>query len=213
MNEIIIEHYKKIAKFLTACLGQDYEVIIQLVVGKELEEINFKQGSSSKQLKKSTFEPQSLDKENLKLDSIIKKQGLLKNYNGDSSILTIKNGDELLGWLWVNYNGDRASKTIEKIHAELKSLFNVVEYDKVEEKHNEYFVDDIASVIKNIIEPIIREQNYPITRLSFDEKMLLIEELKKQGVFLVKGAVSEAAIQLHSSEASIYRYLKNTKRT
>ena len=39
------------------------------------------------------------------------------------------------------------------------------------------------------------------------EKMEIMEILDRKGVFLLKGSVSFVAKELHSSEASIYRYL------
>ena len=51
--------------------------------------------------------------------------------------------------------------------------------------------------------------NYPVDvdRLNQDEKMEIMEILDRKGVFLLKGSVSFVAKELHSSEASIYRYL------
>ena len=51
--------------------------------------------------------------------------------------------------------------------------------------------------------------NYPVEvdRLTQDEKMEIMDILNRKGVFLLKGSVSHVAQTLHSSEASIYRYL------
>ena len=55
----------------------------------------------------------------------------------------------------------------------------------------------------------IRDSNYPVPveRLTQDEKMEIMATLNRKGVFLLKGSVSYVAKELHSSEASIYRYL------
>lgn len=217
MNETIIAHYKKITQFLAECLGQDYEIVLVEVNKDDGVNIVFSHGNIKhknmdllKQIAKKAIQSKTSDY----MSDVIKSKDVLKNYNGDSSVLYIEDENELLGMLWVGYNGERASKVIEKINDELRLLFNVVEKNNfIHENKNDYYGEDIGRVIAMIIDPIIRERNYPVTRLSFDEKMHLIEELKKQGVFLIKGAVSEAAIQLHSSEASIYRYLKKSKET
>ena len=47
----------------------------------------------------------------------------------------------------------------------------------------------------------------PVERLTQDEKMEIMAALNRKGVFLLKGSVSYVAKELHSSEASIYRYL------
>ena len=48
---------------------------------------------------------------------------------------------------------------------------------------------------------------YEVDRLTQDEKMEIMDILNRKGVFLLKGSVSHVAQTLHSSEASIYRYL------
>ena len=44
-----------------------------------------------------------------------------------------------------------------------------------------------------------------------DEKIRIVEDLQQAGIFYIKGAVSEVATQLGSSEATIYRYLSKLK--
>ena len=50
------------------------------------------------------------------------------------------------------------------------------------------------------------------TELSAFDKVKIIERLKEQGVFQIKGAVSEVAIALGTSESTVYRYLKKLSR-
>lgn len=218
MKYNIIEQYKKVTKFLAACLGQEYDVILY-EVSKENQELvkliesNSMNKSSAKSL--DTMVKKLInEKEYLIQDSTIKQGGLLKSSKGECSIFYIKQGQDLLGVLCINHHGDKAKDTIARIDAEIKSYFSSIEpFSLVAETENEYYVEDVAVVISNIIEPIIRDNNLLVTRLSYKEKMLLVDELKKQGIFLIKGSVSEVAIQLHSSEASIYRYLNSSKRT
>ena len=47
--------------------------------------------------------------------------------------------------------------------------------------------------------------------LTMDEKIRIVEDLQQAGIFYMKGAVSEVAAQLGSSEATIYRYLSKLK--
>ena len=56
---------------------------------------------------------------------------------------------------------------------------------------------------------LIADSNDPVEvdRLTQDEKMEIMDILNRKGVFLLKGSVSHVAQTLHSSEASIYRYL------
>ena len=48
-------------------------------------------------------------------------------------------------------------------------------------------------------------------RLTMEEKIRIVESLHHAGIFYMKGAVSEVAAQLGSSEATIYRYLSKLK--
>ncbi|SJZ41990.1 helix-turn-helix transcriptional regulator [Anaerorhabdus furcosa] len=218
MNEILIEQYKKIAKFLAACLGEDYEIAIHEIKNEELKLVHIENGDISKRTLKAPLSELALkfinEKKYEESDYEVNYKGLSGNKVLRSSTFFIKNEkEELIGLLCINFNLDHINKSINKINEELKELFNLVD-DKtsyVEESSVEYFTEEISTVIHNIIAPIVEEKNLPLARLSFNEKMILIEELKKQGVFLLKGAVSEAAVQLHSSEASIYRYLKKTQ--
>ena len=65
-----------------------------------------------------------------------------------------------------------------------------------------------AVLVERIIKRITDEQHpVDVDRLNQDEKMEIMEILDRKGVFLLKGSVSFVAKELHSSEASIYRYL------
>ena len=44
-----------------------------------------------------------------------------------------------------------------------------------------------------------------------EEKIRIVESSHHAGIFYMKGAVSEVAAQLGSSEATIYRYLSKLK--
>ncbi|RFA17032.1 hypothetical protein B7R22_01695 [Subtercola boreus] len=46
------------------------------------------------------------------------------------------------------------------------------------------------------------------SRMTPDEKVQAVRELDSVGIFLMKGAVSHAAVELHVSEPTVYRYLK-----
>lgn len=45
-------------------------------------------------------------------------------------------------------------------------------------------------------------------RMSAEEKLRVIRSLQQEGVLMMKGAVNEAAQQLHISVPTMYRYMK-----
>ena len=59
----------------------------------------------------------------------------------------------------------------------------------------------------SIVSEVVSSYPVPVERLTQDEKMEIMAALNRKGVFLLKGSVSYVAKELHSSEASIYRYL------
>ena len=46
-----------------------------------------------------------------------------------------------------------------------------------------------------------------------DEKMQVVTALYDMGMFMLKGSVQETAIKLETSEATIYRYIRNAKQS
>ena len=65
----------------------------------------------------------------------------------------------------------------------------------------------IAGATASIVSSVVANYPVDVDRLNQDEKMEIMEILDRKGVFLLKGSVSFVAKELHSSEASIYRYL------
>ena len=65
----------------------------------------------------------------------------------------------------------------------------------------------IAGATASIVSSVVANYPVEVDRLTQDEKMDIMETLSRKGVFLLKGSVSYVAKELHSSEASIYRYL------
>ena len=76
-------------------------------------------------------------------------------------------------------------------------------------------VDQIAKLdmsVHDLIDAVIIEgqKRYGtnVERMTKLEKQSLIREMRTRGVFLIKGAVNEAAKKLNYSETTIYRYLQ-----
>ena len=65
----------------------------------------------------------------------------------------------------------------------------------------------IAGATASIVSQVVANYPVEVDRLTQDEKMEIMDILNRKGVFLLKGSVSYVAKELHSSEASIYRYL------
>ena len=71
--------------------------------------------------------------------------------------------------------------------------------------------DSVNIVYKNLAITDVTGSVLPPDRLTMDEKIRIVDDLHQAGIFYMKGAVSEVAAQLGSSEATIYRYLSKLK--
>ncbi len=78
--------------------------------------------------------------------------------------------------------------------------------DPVETPVRSGYPTSIAGATASIVSEVVSNYPVPVERLTQDEKMEIMA-LNRKGVFLLKGSVSYVAKELHSSEASIYRYL------
>ena len=75
-------------------------------------------------------------------------------------------------------------------------------------------LDDVLGLpdaVQAAITDVTGTAGLPPDRLTMDEKIRIVEDLQQAGIFYMKGAVSEVAAQLGSSEATVYRYLSKLK--
>jgi len=79
--------------------------------------------------------------------------------------------------------------------------------DPVETPVRSGYPTSIAGATASIVSQVVADYPVEVDRLTQDEKMEIMDILNRKGVFLLKGSVSHVAQALHSSEASIYRYL------
>ena len=156
-------------------------------------------------------------------EGIWKKEPYLLNYSGltkdkkplISSTLFIKDGPELLGMLCLNVDTqiyrDLCSSILNlgKISSEPSSR----EVIDLSPEHTETFTNDIGDMIANALPDYITENGIPVDRLTQDEKIAIVKQLNEKGVFMIKGAVSEAAFKLNCSDATIYRYLNKISKS
>lgn len=113
--------------------------------------------------------------------------------------------DELIGILCINFDMTipiGARKYLEQ----LTSGFNTSQNES-NKKGNET-TQSIKEFTLKIINDVIESSGIPVERMTPEERVNILKILKEKGVFRIKGAVREVAKHLMTSEASIYRYLK-----
>ncbi|MCF0115603.1 MAG: helix-turn-helix domain-containing protein, partial [Erysipelotrichaceae bacterium] len=125
----------------------------------------------------------------------------------------IKNENkELVGMLCINVN----TSDYEYLNATIKRILGI----RDDQDDVEYKMDSPIPVLSNSIETAVKESikvaliemgcpDYMAqSRLTSDEKMMVVKKLQEKGIFNVKGSITFVAKELNSSEPTIYRYLK-----
>jgi predicted transcriptional regulator YheO len=79
---------------------------------------------------------------------------------------------------------------------------------KVEE---EYFGTDVWSIIQDIIGKIINDKGKPVHNLTKENRLEIIKELEKKGIFLIKGAILQVSKSLGISSPTVYKYLEEIR--
>lgn len=225
MKRSLLQRYAILVNFLGQVLGPDYEIALHDLNDMSNSIVAIANGHVSG---RSLGAPLT----SLALSMISDKRYLTKdfdlNYNGiargnkilRSSTMYIKDDlGKLVGMLCINFDDSRYQELSENlfqlchpnqfveqnilIHKDIVDTGNTQKYDQAEQ-----FQDSISSIMENVILDVIQQDGVPVERLTKEEKIKIVNLLQDQGIFLLKGAVPYVAKALHSSPASIYRYLK-----
>ena len=214
MNRILAQ-YVPLVEFLGKALGSDYEIALHDLSGGKYSYsiVAIANGFNTGRAVGAPITGKALE---FISDKIYEKEDYEVNYTGrvssniimKSSTMFIKDDNEkLVGMLCINYNTARLSDTINK----MLELFSLPPINKaaaagegvsVHDPAAEYFTSSIENLIMSML-----NVSTPRERLTQDEKIDIVRSLNQKGIFQIKGAVSEVATQLCTSEASIYRYL------
>lgn len=213
--------YIKLVSFLGEVLGPDYEVLLQDVRTPSHSVVSIANGHISGREVGAPITDFALklitDKEYLRSNYRANYNGVSGNKVLRSSTLFIMDEDELIGLLCINFDSSRFLNVSKEIlclcHPDIL----------VDENYNfspimplldtaETFTDSIPGLIDSVLTSSFLSENIAPSRLTKEEKLLVVDELNQKGVFMVKGSVGQVAQQLHCSEASIYRYLNNIKK-
>ena len=223
MNIEMKRHYSIIVEFLGHILGQDYEVALHeleddsnqiiAIANGELTGRHLGSPLSNKMLEFITSRMYEEHDYVLRFESV---SATGKKMCSNSMFIKDAGGN-LTGLLCINFDASR----YEELSARIMDLCGGVlkpgipsgtrliadAADASDETPVHGYPTSIAGATASIVSTVV--SNYPVEvdRLTQDEKMEIMDILNRKGVFLLKGSVSYVARELHSSEASIYRYL------
>lgn len=220
MKRSILQRYITLVDFLGQVLGPDYEVVLHDLTDMSNSIVAIANGHISG---REVGAPLT----SLALAMISDKRYLNKdfhvNYNGiaadnkllRSSTMYIKDDmGKLIGMLCINFDDNRyqelSTKLFQLCHPDQFVEQNIAIRSSVDLsniQNHEQFPDSVSSIMENVILDVIQQDGIPAERLTKEEKIRIVKRLDEQGIFLLKGAVPYVAEVLHSSPASIYRYL------
>ena len=209
---IILEQYKTLVEFLGQALGSDYEVVLHDLSEGSNAIVAIVNGHISGRSMGAPLTALALrflaDKEYEQHDYKVGYRGVSRrNGNLRSSTMFIKDNGQLIGMLCINFDAGKYSRIAQELlalcgaHTEPSSTGIGVES----------FVSSLPDAVQNAIAEVTGSAGLPPDRLTMEEKIRIVESLHHAGIFYMKGAVSEVAAQLGSSEATIYRYLSKLK--
>lgn len=210
-NREILNRYIPIIDFIADICGTEYEVVLHDITTPEASVIAIKNDHITGREIGSPITDLAL--KILKQKYYVNKN-FITNYNGigpkneifSSSTYFIKNDDEeLIGLICVNND----LTAINNFKSSFENLMKRFEYNRDEEnsKYEENIDNPLISVANSIINKTINSMNIPASRMSIEEKIEIVQQLNNEGIFLLKGAVTDIAKLLDISETTVYRYL------
>ncbi|WP_026894673.1 helix-turn-helix transcriptional regulator [Clostridiisalibacter paucivorans] len=218
MDDLMLKHYSILVEFLGKTLGPDYEIALHDIKDPTNSIVAI---ANSHVSGRTIGAPMTNLGLNVMSDKSYLDTDYRLNYNGISkeqrilrcSTLFIKDeNNELVGMLCINFDDKRyvdISNQILKLCHPDKLIEQNSRHSSINSllQDAETFSDSIVETTASVLNKVLNENNIPIDRLTQEERLKIVDILNQKGIFMLKGAVSEVAKQLHCSEPSIYRYL------
>ena len=223
MDKEIRRHYTLLVDFLGHILGPDYEVALHELTEDSNQIIAISNGELTGRHLGSPLSNKMLEFLSGQLyetqDYVLSFESTSvtgKKMHSNSMFIKDRTGS-VVGLLCINFDSSRYRALSKQVMdlcggaltpAEPSGTSLIVdENDPSESPREQGFPTSIAGATTSIVSAVVANYPVDVDRLNQDEKMEIMEILDRMGVFLLKGSVSFVAKELHSSEASIYRYL------
>ena len=220
MEVELIRQYTLIVDFLGHVLGPDYEIALHELEDDSNRIIAIANGELTGRHIGSPLSNKMLE---FVAGNLYETQNYVLNFESvsatgktmcsNSMFIKGRHG-ELSGLLCINFDDSRyraiSDHILKLCHPDLfvtDVLPQPGSNDPVETPVRSGYPTSIAGATASIVSQVVANYPVEVDRLTQDEKMEIMDILNRKGVFLLKGSVSHVAQTLHSSEASIYRYL------
>ena len=215
-------HYSQIVDFLGHILGQDYEVALHELNDESNQIIAIANGELTGRHLGSPLSNKMLE---FVAGNMYTTQDYVLHFastaaNGKemcSNSMFIRDvHGELVGLLCINFDSSRYEDLAGRVLNLCGTMMLprtqsgtslIADGNDTDDVSTRAYPTSIAGATASIVSTVISSYPVDVNRLTQDEKMEIMDILNRKGVFLLKGSVSYVAHELHSSEASIYRYL------
>ena len=224
MEKELKRHYMLIVDFLGHILGPDYEIALHELNDDSNEIIAIANGELTGRHLGSPLSNKMLE---YVAGNLYETQNYVLNFESVSatgktmcsnSMFIKGRSGELAGLLCINFDSSRYQELSARVMDLCSNMLTpgvqsgarlIVEdeTDPTADAPEKTYPTSIAGATASIVSEVVSNYPVPVERLTQDEKMEIMATLNRKGVFLLKGSVSYVAKELHSSEASIYRYL------
>lgn len=229
-EESVLRQFKILVDFLGNMLGPDYEIILhdlntpnQSVIAIANSHISGRSVGSPltntalRQIKSREYEVHDYTDNYV---GTVRDGRLVR-----SATMYIKNdAGKPIGLLCMNYDDTRmrdAQSLLQEIaHPKswLRALAEVQSSLRGGSNNNdtsltlETFHDNIEDLMSEIYRDVSLNINIPADHFSQQDRLDIVTQLEKRGLFKLKGSVPFVAEKLHCSQASVYRYLNQITR-
>ena len=223
-NERILNQYKVLVDFLGHTLGCGYEIVLHDVRTPEAGIIAIANGDVSGRGIGSPMTDKALQ---MAAQGEYQRSNYLVNYAGRisngklvrSSTMFIKGSSgNLIGMLCINFDDSQYQDLAKRLSGLIHPKdYTVKESDdktaQVSGSHKagtndaEQFHSNPDDLIESIFQKATEKYDVSLDRLTQDERVEIIRQLKENGLFQLKGAIPYVAEQLFCSTASVYRYI------
>ena len=223
MRNELLNQYKILVNFLGKTLGPSFEIVLHEIKSEEVKMIAIANGEISNRTLENSVSNETLNilknKSHHNEESMVNHTVLLKNGKKvRSSSMLIKENQKIIGMLCINFDDsefhDINCQILRIIHPDMfvKNYLSDVSYNiLLDENKNQDNEENSTDNMENFMEKIFQEVNlkfdYPLERLTKQEREKIVQALYEKGLFNLKDAIYFVAQKLSCSPTTIYRYV------
>ena len=223
MKNELLNQYRMLVNFLGKTLGPSFEIVLHEIKGEEVKMIAIANGEISNRTLENSISTETLhilkNKSYHNEESMVNHTVLLKNGKKvRSSSMFIKENQKIIGMLCINFDDskfhDINCQILRIIHPDMfvKNYLSDVSYNILMDENKsqsdeENSTDNLEAFMEKIFQEVNLKFNYPLERLTKQERVEIVKALYEKGLFNLKDAINFVAQKLSCSPTTIYRYV------